>query len=153
MQQNYTSPKRKIRLSARDLWAAAILAVILLLGIDACKRNSECVHNREARRLYEESLSMISFYADSLKNAKDSVAFFRLRDDFEERLAKLNFQFPSDTDLQITEQENDSLYQAFQRYIALRDGKLEQLAMKNRRDTVGQDSLRILSDENHSPQP
>lgn len=62
-----------------------------------------------AEQLFIKSVKLITAYTDSIGNTTDSTAFNRMRNEFDEKLAKVNFQFPPDTDLSLTEEENDSL--------------------------------------------
>ena len=69
-----------------------------------------------ADQLFEKSANVIKGYTDSLANVADSATLRRLKDGFNEKMSKINFQFPADTDLKLSEEENDSLIRLIDRH-------------------------------------
>ncbi len=70
-----------------------------------------------ADQLFEKSANVIKGYTDSLANVADSATLRRLKDGFNEKMSKINFQFPADTDLKLSEEENDSLIRLIDRLV------------------------------------
>lgn len=123
-----------------------LLALPALLAIavsGGCKGDNKDTDHAMAAQLFGKSASLISLYTDSIRNAKDSAALKRMANDFDERLAKINFQFPADTDLHLTEQENDSLIKLLDTLVAVRKDREKFLDVELRRDSVAQDSVNV----------
>ena len=70
-----------------------------------------------ADQLFEKSANVIKGYTDSFANVADSATLRRLKDGFNEKMSKINFQFPADTDLKLSEEENDSLIRLIDRLV------------------------------------
>ena len=70
-----------------------------------------------ADQLFEKSANVIKGYTDSLANVADSATLRRLKDGLNEKMSKINFQFPADTDLKLSEEENDSLIRLIDRLV------------------------------------
>lgn len=107
----------------RLLYAVAVSAVIMT-GVGACGISSEDTPAKLARELYEKTLKLNATYTDSMRVAKDSATVLRLSKDYETALTNLNFEYPADTDLEMSEGENDTLVNINLRYVALRDSLL-----------------------------
>lgn len=95
----------------------AIAAATTLLIAGCSKKNNSNDHAM-ASQLFQKSANLIQLYTDSVKNSTDSAMLKRMSVEFDERIAKINFQFPSDIDLQLTEEENDSLIKLMDKLVA-----------------------------------
>lgn len=88
----------------------AMAAMLPFVGIaTSCRDAREDNSHVMARQLFTKSVNVIRIYTDSIRNVSDSASFKRMTEGFEESIVKVNFQFPPDTDLKMTEAENDSL--------------------------------------------
>ena len=86
----------------------------------------------DARHLYESIMKLTKIYSDSIRMAPDSATVVGAFERFNARLDTINFSVAPDTDLLLTEGENDTLYNNL---IALRqiyDRKLAELGMAPR---------------------
>lgn len=83
------------------------LALFLLL---ACSKPEEDTESREAASLFQETVSLISDYTIKVKNSNDSNEIDNLMVEFDKKLTDINFSYPSNTDLNLTEQDNDSIF-------------------------------------------
>lgn len=122
---------------------AVIVAAGLLAG---CSAPGDNENEREAGDLFRESYALIKSYTDSLAKAPDSAAVASLSEHFENKITRLNFKYRADTDLEMTEQENDTLAVMLERYVIARDSRLEKLHLANaavegkaETDSVGSD--------------
>lgn len=122
---------------ARTVFAALCGAALLPLA--ACTQKAENVNRQNARDLYEKSLDITRLYLDSMKNAKDSAHAEGLALRFDEILTKINYSYPADTDLELSEGENDTLANLNRRLIMLKDSLL--LKFSGRDKEVTPDSL------------
>lgn len=121
---------------------AIILCVALYFM--SCNNKEKKINYEEAMSLYEKSIVLYNSYIDSVSQATDSTEYFRLLNNFDEIFTKLNYEFTADTDLLLSEEENDSLISLSKRYSEIRYMKLKKLANKNvERDSVHENEIEI----------
>ncbi len=111
----------------KGIFIIAGLSLLFVFGSSSCSSHAEQETQREANNLYEETYKLVKLYTDSMRNAPDSAAVAALSANYERRIAKLNFQYKPDTDLDMTEQENDTLFKLISVYVKERDSRLEKL--------------------------
>lgn len=114
------------------------VALLLLTGCTGGNINSR---DPQARQLYDKSVRLTREYIDSLHHAKDSAAIFRINREYDKAITNLNYDYPAETDFQISEGENDTLTSLNERYVHLRDSLLYRLAHPLPRDTVAPDTI------------
>lgn len=81
-----------------------------LLLLCACSEGKVVESHPDADRLYADTRRLVAVYSDSLEAAADSAEVEALFTRFQQRLDSLNFSVPPDTDLQLTEGRNDTLF-------------------------------------------
>lgn len=122
-----------------------VYAVALLIAggcFASCQQKQDAKLTAEARELYKKSISLTRLYTDSISHATDSASAERLYTVFEDKLTKLNFEYPADTDLDMDEGMNDTLIRASKRLVIVRDSILYQLAhRKAPTDSIPADSV------------
>lgn len=116
-------------------WAACLS---LLLNSCGSAENQEKPDTSDL--LFLKSVALIKQYTDSINNCSDSLSLQYLIRNFDNKITALNFEFPPDTDLGMSEEENDSLITLFK----------QMKSLVNRRDSVIMnripvDSLTIIS--------
>lgn len=87
-----------------------ILFLLSFLFLISCTKNEDKIKNEEARDLFRESAETIKEFTELISYAVkideiDSIQFI-----FEKKITDINFSFSPETDLKLTEQENDSLF-------------------------------------------
>lgn len=82
-----------------------------------------------AEQLFAKSERIVRMYTDSVRNVRDSASLHRMEEGVNARLSNINYQFPSDTDLRLTEEENDSLIKLMDRLTSLINEKHTQLEL------------------------
>lgn len=112
----------------------------LSLLLSGCNREQTNVSHEAAAQLYTESIKLLAAYIDSLKNAGDSAQVESLDRTFDSKINAVNFAFPPDTDLRLTEEENDSLIKMAVRMVRIRKERLHYFAYGNN-DTIPNDSI------------
>lgn len=127
-----------MKISHKIKKGAAAAAVASLCVLPACRNSGENHDHAVAEQLFQKSLRLIELYTDSMKNVSDSASYRRMKNDFDEKLAKVNFQFPADTDLHLTQEENDSLAKILDKFVKLVKEKGEGL---NANDSIPLDSV------------
>lgn len=103
-----------------------LLPIFCIAILGSCKNKDSKDLNKtdDARMLFQKSTELIIDFTTKLKNAQDSAQIDSLIKTFDKTLTDLNFSFPPNTDLQLTEQENDSLFHLLSIYKSERDLKL-----------------------------
>ncbi len=107
---------------------SASMMIMLIVAAASCKKVVTEGHREEARELYESSVKLISRFTDSVLNAKDSNLILSADKRFEHDLTALNFKYPNETCLEISEGENDTLTSMTERYVHIRDSVLFRLS-------------------------
>lgn len=107
------------------LTAAASACLLVFTG--ACSRNVDNSGRENARLLYDESVRLIHVYLDSIVNTRDSTEVALLNNNFVESVARLNFRYPANTDLHLTELENEILAKMTARFAGLGKKRLREL--------------------------
>lgn len=89
--------------------AGPLLAICLILTA-GCRNRPPVDLGDAAQSLYERSVLMTRAYIDSMRHTNDSAAWERLSKAYDDRMARLNFEYPADTDLYMSEGQNDTMY-------------------------------------------
>lgn len=120
--------------------------IVLLFILLSCTNNKQSSHRINAYNLYSDCKNLNIRYIDSLVHARDSNRIEYLLHNLEESLTSANYKYPSDTDLYITEGENDTLINLNKRIIIIRDSLYKSFANKNNipdsLKTLSKDSIR-----------
>lgn len=120
------------------IFALAILAIALLFS---CHSNNNQGNHEVARQLFMKSMYLTEEYIDSLEQAKDSASVSRIVENFNLKITTVNYQFPPDTDLDLSEEENDSLIRMFKRLDTTVAKKLKAFAGGMPNDSIPSDSI------------
>lgn len=64
-----------------------------------------------------------------------------MNEDFQDKITKINFEFPPETDLDLSQQENDSLVNLLDSLVAVRNEKIKRLILANPSDSLHVDSI------------
>lgn len=86
-----------------------LIPAIAILLAASCSSNSEEKSEQEVRKLFEQTCKLTKLYTDSIKSANDTTAVEALMTRFDERMTDLNFSVTADTDLKLTEGQNDTI--------------------------------------------
>ena len=86
-----------------------IIFGIFLLCLFSCKNKENKVDYEQSNKLFSGTISLIQEYTDSLRMAKDSTEVFRIVENFNDRLTRLNYTVDPETDYLLTQEENDSI--------------------------------------------
>ena len=100
--------------------------VIFLIFI-SCTHKKEKTTDEPARRLFDKSAVLSVDFIKQIQFAKDSVEVDSIIERFEKKLTEINFSFPPETDYNLTEEENDSLFRLFQEINRVKEEKLKSL--------------------------
>ena len=93
----------------------------------ACGVKEEEVEDDDTDLLYHSTLKLTKIYADSIKMATDSATASGAFSRFNAELDSLNFRVRPDTDLLLTEGENDTIYANLMTVRKIYDRKMKEL--------------------------
>ena len=116
------------------------MIILFPFSLCCCKEKKDENSNIAADKLFEKSLLLLTAYTDSLKTARDSAHVESLARAFESKINAVNFEFPPDTDLKLSQEENDSLIKMTDRLVDARISRLKWFATPSQ-DSVPTDSL------------
>lgn len=97
---------------------------MLLLILAACTEKKTDQARVAARSLYQQSERILSKYTDSVKSARDSSSLLGIMERLDLALTECEFTYPPETDLRMSEGENDTLANLALRISFLRDSLL-----------------------------
>lgn len=128
-----------------------LLAMTMLASCSSEKQKKD---RRDADDMFGKINALISDYTLKVSEAKDSASWAEACSEFEEKLDKVNFSYPPDTDILLTEGQNDTIQSLLQEYVNARDIRIRDiLHPKIENDTIS-DSLGVdVNVPETSPQP
>lgn len=93
----------------------AILVAVCLLGA-GCRRESEDRDRTQAEEMYARICELTKEYTAKLQTAPDTTDWVATCNEYEEKLDKISFSYPPDTDILLTEGQNDTIYILMQEF-------------------------------------
>ncbi len=105
---------------------AALLSIggLLLSGCDQEKKSKD---RSEAQEMYEKICKLTQDYTNRLLDSPDSSSWATACTEYEEKLEKISFSYPPDTDLLLTEGQNDTIHSLMLAYIQVRDERIQRI--------------------------
>lgn len=88
-----------------------ILSLIWGLISISCRGEQEANDNTDINTLFKGTCKLTTVYIDSIKTAKDSAELESLMERYDVRVTELNFRVAADTDLRLSEGQNDTIIQ------------------------------------------
>lgn len=101
----------------------ATLAAFFLCAI-ACTQEKSSKDRKDATAMYERICTLTKEYTEKLEEAPDSADWAAIGAEFEEKLDKINLNVPPDTDLLLTEGQNDTIHALMQEYVRAREERI-----------------------------
>lgn len=111
----------------------------------SCKNPQSDYTRDNARKLYEETKRVAENYYDSIGNVSDSASLYRIKAGFGEALTKVNYRFPADTYLYLSDGENDTIIHMIDSVVKLIGIKESTMSIK---DSLPPDSAIVYRDIN-----
>ncbi len=110
----------------RKIWVAAAIAAV---GMSATNCSKETKHKdrSNAKDMYERICELTKEYTEKVADSPDSASWAAICVEFEDKLDKVNFNYPPDTDLLLTEGQNDTIYSLMTAYLEARDGRIHRI--------------------------
>lgn len=101
-----------------------IIFLIVCPFVISCGNKKESRRSGDADVLFTQSVNLLNQITQQLTFAKDSLSVDSLSDLFEKKIVEINFSVSPETDLNLTEQENDSLSNLYRKYLSIKSAKL-----------------------------
>lgn len=110
---------------------------MLAVCLAGCGPRARVKDRSEALSLFNEVTSLTERYTAKIAVAPDSASWAQLSAEYEDSLDKVNFTFSPDTDLLLTEGQNDTIVTLMSEYVRVRDERIHRLLQRAPADTVG----------------
>lgn len=104
-----------------------IVAAVVAMNATGCGGGKKVRDRSEAHELFEAVTSLTKSYTARVAVAPDSATWAMLCEEYEDSLDKVNFSFPPDTDLMLTEGQNDTITSLMGAYIKARDERIHSI--------------------------
>lgn len=110
----------------KNIKTLSLSAALLLLT--ACGGEKTAPEVDDSEHLYASTLELINTYSDSISAASDSTEVYRLFAAFNSRLDSLNNSVAPNTDLKLSENQNDTIFMNLMVLTGLFNGKLQAMS-------------------------
>ncbi len=77
--------------------------------------------------MYERICKLTEEYTEKVADSPDSASWAAICAEFEDKLDKVNFNYPPDTDLLLTEGQNDTIYTLMLAFLEAKDGRIHRI--------------------------
>lgn len=121
-----------------------LLMLSVVSAISGCKQESEKKDRSSADDMFRRIISLTERFTKKVDAASDSSEWAGICREFEDSLDKISFAYPPDTDLLLTEGQNDTIQTLLQNYINMRDIRIHDLLHPvSEIDSLAADSVEI----------
>ena len=107
-------------------WMIVPLLAVVWIAAGCSKENSR-KDRSEASAMFQRIYALTGSYTKKLSEAPDSADWAQMCREFEDSLDKINFSYPPDTDLLLTEGQNDSIHALLEEYRRVRDERIHEI--------------------------
>lgn len=104
-----------------------VLAAVMSLAAVGCGNGKRVKDRTDAHELFDAVTTLTKSYIAKIAAASDSAVWATLCEEYEDSLDKVNFRFPPDTDLMLTEGQNDTITTLIATYVRVRDERIHSL--------------------------
>lgn len=119
-----------------------IVLFAFVISISGCKQENHDKDRSAADEMFRRITRLTSNYTSKLAEISDSAEWAKLCNEFEDSLDRINFSYPPDTDLLLTEGQNDTIHTMLQLFIKDRDNKIQEILHPVVLvDSIGMDSV------------
>lgn len=112
---------------------AFVLTYSLLIS---CNKKEDKNNSDEARELFQQTTMLIDDISRKISQASDSATIDSLSKFYEKKITDINFSFPPQTDLILTEQENDSIFKLMEEMRKLKNERLCSFILIESHDSI-----------------
>ncbi len=123
--------------------AAMLLAGIMTVGCTSEKQKKD---RTEAEDMFRNISILVSHFTTKVETAPDSASWAKVCVEFEDSLDKISLSYSPDTDLLLTEGQNDTIQSLIQAYLTAKNSRINEIM----HPVVEEDSISdstVLTDE------
>lgn len=114
------------------------LTLVALAFISSCSEQQQDDRS-QPDELFARTVEIVKTYTDSLHSAPDTAAIARLTDSYEAAVTKLNLSYPPETDMRMTEGQQDSIWRYTRKFLEVKRSRIRHL-VSHKCDTIEPDS-------------
>lgn len=104
------------------------MALCMFLGcITGCRPEKKHKDRRDAVEMFTRICRLTKEYTTKIIDTSDSLNWANVCLEYEEKLDKISFNYPPDTDLLLTEGQNDTIHSLMLEYIKVRDERIYEI--------------------------
>ena len=130
---------------------SVLMAMAVAVGVCCfgCTQEKNRKDRSQAEEMYGQICKLVKEYTDRLEVAPDSADWAEVCTEFEEKLDKISFSYPPDTDLLLTEGQNDTIHALMQDYVRVRGERIHGLMhpMTEADTLINEDTLTVVSEK------
>lgn len=120
-----------------------------MLVFTNCEPKRKSVDRSQATMMYNMLRQLVISYTDSLSTATDSVSIASITERYEELLTELIFKYPANTDLLMTNGQQDTISNLTAKFVRIKNEKIKGLNIeKTDRVTVDSINKEVIKQEN-----
>ncbi len=126
------------------------IAILSAVGIciAGCTKENKHKDRSDAKEMYERICELTKEYTMKLAESPDSLSWADACTEFEDKLDKINFSYPPDTDLLLTEGQNDTIHSLMVEYVKTRDERIHNILYpKIEVDSIGDSDSVIVNEK------
>ena len=123
----------------KQSFLACLTSMLLIVG--GCSNPKTIDNKSESDKMFIELKELLLLYSDSLKNASDSASITNIVDRYESELTKTIYKYPAESDLQLTQGQQDTIASLTDNFVAIKRLKYSNLLHGN--DSIATDSITI----------
>ena len=104
--------------------------VMIFAGImlpTGCGPETKVKDRSAAHDMFQQIVSLTKSYINKVEAAADSAAWENVCMEYEDSLDRINFAYPADTDLLLSEGQNDTIMMLTEKYVRARDKRIQSI--------------------------
>ena len=118
---------------------ASLTSLLLIVG--GCNNPKTIDNKSESDKMFIELKELLLLYSDSLKNAADSASITNIVNRYESELTKTIYKYPAESDLQLTQGQQDTIASLTENFVSLKRLKYSNLLQNN--DSIATDNITV----------
>ncbi|MCM1490314.1 MAG: hypothetical protein NC095_05755 [Muribaculum sp.] len=101
------------------------MAALGIISLSDCSPEKKIKDRSHAHDMFEQITSLTIEYTKKVEATEDSASWEAVCLEYEDSLDKINFHYPADTDLLLSEGQNDTIMRLTEKYVKARDKRIQ----------------------------
>lgn len=110
----------------KKIFIFTVIAIICF-ALAGCKTESNVKDRSDADKMFARICKLTQEYTEKLSEAPDSATWAEIYNEFEDKLEKISFSYPPDTDLLLTEGQNDTIQNLLVEIVKVKKEKIHDI--------------------------